>query len=121
MGVIALALHLKHRLPRFVAWLVLFVGLGAASTVSGWVGGLDGINLYGVGLFTIGAIFTAVFFWEEAVKRNGMHRTRTPLIAFAFGISLVLAGGSFFQAVERALDTAGSNVDKAVVNNLNGK
>jgi hypothetical protein len=121
LAAIAGALHWKHRVPRFVAWVLLLVGVGVASTLTDWVGGFGGFTVYGVGLFTLIAIVTGIFFWEEAVKQNGLHRVRTPLIAVLFGVSLMSAGGAFFEVVQNALEATASNVNQAVVSNLNGK
>ncbi|MFG2001647.1 hypothetical protein ACGFNU_21095 [Spirillospora sp. NPDC048911] len=122
LAVIAGALHLKHRVPRVVAWLLLFVGFGASSTVTGFLGAdLSAVAIGGVTIATIAAIGTLIYFWEEAVKCNGLHRVRTPLVALACGASIVLAGGSFFQMIENAAQKTGANVDEAVVSNLNGK
>lgn len=120
LGAIAGALHWKHRVPRVVAWLLLFVGVGIASFVTNLFGGFTGLSFFGVGLFTIIAIVTGIFFWEEAVKRNGLHRARTPFVALALGVSVMSAGGAFFAAVQNALEAGSGTVNEVVVNNLNG-
>jgi hypothetical protein len=120
LAAIAVALHMKHRVPRIVAWLLFLVGVGAAATITGLVGGFSGISLFGVGVFTVGAIVTAIFFWEEAVRSNGLHRVRTPLIALAFGVCLMSAGGAFFAALQNVVDKTGSSIDNTVQANLNG-
>ena len=121
LAAIAGALHYKHRVPRFVAWVLLLVGVGAAATITNLFGGFTGMNLFGVGVFTLIAIITGIFFFEEACKRNGLHRVRTPLIAVVFGVALMSASGSLFTTLQNAVQSGGANVDKAVTNNLNGK
>lgn len=121
LAAIAVALHMKHRVPRIVAWLLFLTGVGAASMVAGVVGGFNGLSLFGVGVFTVGAIVTAIFFWEEAVRGNGLHRARTPLIALAFGVCLMSAGGAFFAALQDVVSKTGSSIDNTIQANLNGK
>lgn len=120
LAAIAGALHWKKRVPRFVAWLLFLVGVGAATTITGLLGGFTGVSVYGVGFFTVVAIVTAIFFWEEAVKRNGIHRVRTPLIALTFGVALMSAGGAFFGAAQDLVTKTSTNVDRTVNANLNG-
>lgn len=62
LAAIAGALHYKHRVPRFVAWVLLLVGVGAAATITNLFGGFTGMNLFGVGVFTLIAIITGIFF-----------------------------------------------------------
>lgn len=120
LAAIAGALHWKHRVPRFVAWMLFLVGVGAAGTITGLVGGFTGLSIYGVGVFTVVAIVTAIFFWEEAVKRNGIHRVRTPLIALVFGVALMSAGGAFFASLQDVVTKTSKNVDNTIQANLNG-
>lgn len=120
LAAIAGALHWKHRVPRFVAWLLFLVGVGAATTVTSWVGGFTSFSLFGVGIITVVAIVTAIFFWEEAVKRNGIHRVRTPVIAVVFGVALMSAGGGFFGAAQELVHKTTTSVDQTVNANLNG-
>lgn len=116
---IAVALHYKQRVPRFVAWLVAIAGTGAATTIVGWLGGLGAVTFYGVGLFTIAAVISGIFFWEEAVKRNGIHRVRTPLVALLFGVSVMSAGGAFFVGVQNVIHQSTTHLDQTVQSNLN--
>jgi len=120
LAAIAGALHYKQRVPRLVAWLAFIAGTGAAATIAGWLGGLSGLTIFGVGAFTVAAIITGIFFWEEAVKRNGIHRVRTPLIAVAFGVSLMSAGGALFGVMQNAVHQSTTKVDQTVQANLNG-
>lgn len=121
LATIAATLHWKHRVPRLVCWLLLFVGVGSANVITGLAGGFTHMSIYGVGIFTIVAIFTGITFWEEAVKRRGMHRVRTPVIALVLGVSLMGVGGTIGNGLKSALRTTGQNVDKAVTTSINGK
>lgn len=120
LAAIAGALHWKERVPRVVAWLAFLVGVGAATTITGALGGLTAMSFFGVGLITVIAIVSAIFFWEEAVKRNGMHRVRTPIVAAVFGIALMSAGGGLFITLQEAVQQASSGVDNTIQSNLNG-
>lgn len=113
-------LHWKRRVPRFVAWLMFLVGVGAATTIYGHLGGVTGMQLFGVGLVTVVAIAAAITFWEEAVKGNGLHRVRTPIIAVVFGVTLMSAGGGLFATVQQVVHGVSSSVDQTVTTNLNG-
>lgn len=119
LAVIAGTLHWKRRVPRFVAWVLLLVGIGGASVITGWFGGFTSISIYGVGLFSIAAVFGAIVFWEEAVKRNGLHRVRTPIIAVVFGVALMSAGGAGWAALQQVVRTGSVNVDQAVTTSFN--
>lgn len=120
LAAIAVALHMKSRVPRVVAWLAFLVGVGAATTITGYLGGFTAMSLFGVGIISVIAIISAIFFWEEAVKRNGMHRVRTPLVAVIFGVALMSAGGGFFNTLQNAVQQASSSVDGTIQANLNG-
>lgn len=120
LAAIAGALHYKHRLPRLVAWLLLFVGIGAASEVVKYFTAVKGTSLYGVGIFSVLAIVGLIFFWEEAVKRNGIHRVRTPVVALILGVSIMSAGGTFWHSVQSDMNQGGSNLSH-VTDSLNGK
>lgn len=120
LAAIAVALHMKNRVPRVVAWLAFLVGVGAATTITGYIGGFTAMSLFGVGVVSVVAIISAIFFWEEAVKRNGMHRVRTPLVAVIFGVALMSAGGGFFTTLQAAVQQASTSVDDTIQANLNG-
>lgn len=121
VAVIAATLHWKHKVPRFVAWLLLVVGLGAAQAIAGFFGGLGSMTVGGVAIFTILAIFGLIAFYEEAVKSNGLHRIRTPIIAVLTGVSVMTAGGATFVAIQEFVNSTSPKVDQAVTDNLNGK
>lgn len=121
LAAIAGTLHWKHRVPRFVAWLLVFVGVGAATVITSALGGFSGINIYGVGVFTIVAIVGGIVFWEEAVKRNGLHRVRTPIVAVAFGVALMGIGGTLGANLQNAVKTGGANVNRVVTDSINSK
>lgn len=119
VAAIAGTLHWKRRLPRVVCWLLLFVGVGAATVITGWLGGFTSVSIYGVGLFTIVALIAGITFWEEAVKRNGLHRVRTPVVALLLGVSLMGIGGTVGQNISHLVQTGGKNVDQAVTTSFN--
>ena len=119
LAAIAGTLHWKRKAQRLVNWLLLFVGVGAAGVITQFLGGFSGVSIYGVGVFTVVAIVAGITFWEEAVKRNGIHRVRTPIIAIAFGVALMGVGGTFGHAVQNAVQTGGANVNRAVTTSLN--
>lgn len=118
---IAIPLHLKGRVPRFVCWLLLFVGLGAAAFATKILGGFTQISIAGVGVFAVVALVSGIYFWEEAVKKNGLHRVRSPLIAAVFGIALMNVGGSIGANIQNAFETTGTNINQAVVQSVNSK
>lgn len=115
LAAIAFTLHWKSKAPRFVAWLLFFVGLGAAGVIVKYVGSaVTGLSIYGVGIFTIIAIICGIVFYEEAIKRNGIHRVRTPVIAVLLGVSLMSLGGTVGNALRHASDSGGSQINKSV-------
>lgn len=117
---IAGALHYKHRVPRLVNWLLLIASIGAAAQIVGYFGAFKGTSIYGVGIFSVLAIVGLIFFWEEAVKRNGIHRVRTPIVAVITGVSIMSAGGTFWHDVQNDVHQSGSNVSH-ITDSLNGK
>lgn len=121
LAAIAGTLHWKRRVPRFVNWLLFLVGVGAATVITQFLGGFSGISIYGVGLFTIVALVAGILFWEEAVKRNGLHRVRTPIVAIAFGVALMGIGGTVGSNLQNAVQTGGTNVNKVVTDSINSK
>lgn len=114
LAAIALVLHWKHRAPRFVAWLLLFVGLGAAGVIVQYVGAFTRFSIYGVGIWTIVAIICGIVFFEEAIKKNGLHRARTPVVAVLLGVSLVSLGGTVGNALNHATQSTGNQINKSV-------
>lgn len=121
LAAIAWPLHYKNKAPRFVAWLVLFVGVGAAAFITGIAGGFSAISIAGVGVFAVAAIVTGIFFFEEAIKANGYHRARTPVVALVLGVALMNIGGSLGGNIRNAVETTGTNVNQAVVKSVNSK
>jgi hypothetical protein len=118
LAAIAGALHWKKRLPRVVAWLLLCVGVGAAAEITSFIG-FKGINIYGVGIFSVLAIIGLIVFWEEAVKKNGLHRVRTPIVAVMLGVSIMSASGALWHNLQGSLKQSTSTIDKTTVANLN--
>lgn len=121
LAAIAATLHWKKRVPRLVNWLLLLVGIGAASVITQFIGGFKHISIGGVGLFSLVAIVAGIAFWEEAIKRNGLHHVRTPIIALAFGVALMSAGGAVWNSLQEVAQTGGTNVNKVVTDSLNSK
>jgi hypothetical protein len=121
LALIAGTLHWKKRVPRFVAFMLWLAGLGLSAVILKYVGGFTNISILGVGILTAVMIVSAIVFWEEAVKRNGLHRVRTPLIAVIFGVTLATAGGALGGLVHSVGNTGGSNVNKAVTTLFNNK
>lgn len=121
LAAIAATLHWKRRVPRLVNWLLLFVGVGAATVITNALGGFSGISFFGVGVFTLVAIVAGIAFWEEAVKKNGLHHIRTPIIALAFGVALMGVGGTVGSAINHAVQTGGQNVNKVVTDSISTK
>jgi hypothetical protein len=121
LAIIAATLHWKKRAPRFVAWLLAFAGLGLAATIMKYVGGFTKFSVLGVGILTVTLIVCGIAFWEEAVKRNGLHRVRTPIVALLLGVSLATAGGTIGSLAHGAGNTGGQNINKAVTTLFNSK
>jgi hypothetical protein len=115
LAVIAGTLIWKKRAPRFVAWALLFVGLGAAGVIMSYVGtSLTGLSLYGVGAFTIIGIFCGLVFWFEVVKRDGAHRVRTPLVSLMLGVSLMNVTGTVGSFLRHLGQSSSAQVNKSV-------
>jgi hypothetical protein len=123
LALIAGTLHWKKYAPRFVAWLLLLAGVGMSAVILGYIGVFTKMTILGVGILTAILIVTAIVFWAEAVKRNGMHRVRTPLVAVLLGVSLASVGGPIGHAVHSINQTGGKNINKSVTTliNTNGK
>jgi uncharacterized membrane protein YkvI len=121
LAAIAGTLHWKKKAPRFVAWLLLFVGLGAAGVIVQYAGAFTGASIYGVGIFTLIAIICGIVFYEEAIKRNGIHRARTPIVAVLLGVSLVSLGGTAGNAIRHATQSSGTQINKSVTTLFNSK
>jgi hypothetical protein len=121
LAAIAGTLHWKKYAPRFVAWLLFLVGLGAATEIMKYVGAFTKMSIKGVGIITLIAIVTGIVFYAEAVKRHGIHRVRTPIVAVLLGVSLISMGGSIGHAVQQANKTGGKNVDKSVTTTFKDK
>lgn len=121
LAAIAGTLHWKRRVPRLVNWLLLFVGVGAATVITNALGGFSGISVFGVGVFTLVAVVAGIAFWEEAVKKNGLHHIRTPIVALAFGVALMGVGGTVGSTINHAVQTGGQNVNKVVTDSISTK
>lgn len=122
LAAIAFTLHWKSKAPRFVAWLFFFVGLGAAGVIMRYAGtSIRGLSIYGVGIFTVIAIVCAIVFYEEAIKRNGLHRVRTPVIAVLLGVSLMSLGGTVGDALTHASQSTGRQINKSVTTMFSDK
>lgn len=121
LALIGGVLHWKHRAPRFVAWLFALAGLGLAAEILKYVGAFTHVSVLGVGIFTIGVIVCGIVFWEEAVKRNGIHRVRTPVIALLLGICIASVGGAVGSLGHSISNSGGQNVNKAVSTLFNDK
>lgn len=121
LAAFAAALHWKRRVPRLVAWVLLFVGIGAASVVLGWIPAIRGISILGVGIMGLLAIFLIVVFFEEAVKKNGLHRVRTPIVALALGVTLSAMGGTIGGALSGLFNGAGTQLSNAVTTGFSEK
>lgn len=121
LAAIAGTLHWKKRAPRFVAWLLLFVGLGAAGVIIQYVGAFTTASIYGVGIWTVIAIICGIVFFEEAIKRNGIHRARTPVVAVLLGVALVSLGGTAGNAIRQATQSGGQKINQSVTTLFNSK
>lgn len=121
LAVIAGALHYKRRVPRLVAWLVMFAGASAAVFITDALGGFSSITIAGAGILALAAVGTGIFFWEEACRNNGYHRVRTPVLALVLGVAVMNIGGSAGAKIRDAVQTTGTNVNQAVVQSVNSK
>jgi hypothetical protein len=93
LGVIT-AIHIwKKGSPRGSGWLALFTGLTGAPIILSWLGALADLAVYGVGVAVIVAIGGGYICWHELVKKRGLHRFRTPIIALATGAALMTLTG----------------------------
>jgi hypothetical protein len=123
LALIAGTLHWKKYAPRFVAWLLLLAGIGLSATILGYIGVFANMTILGVGVLTAVLIVTGITFYAEAVKRHGIHRVRTPIVAVLLGVAIASVGGPIGHAVHNANQTGGKNVDKSVTTlfNTHGK
>lgn len=114
LAAIAGTLHWKRRVPRGVAFMLALAGLGLSAVILKYVGAFTNVTILGVGVVTIGAIVGLIVFWEEAVKRNGLHRVRTPIVAILLGVCLASTGGAIGSLANSLGNTSGQNLDKSV-------
>jgi hypothetical protein len=121
LAAIAGALHWKVRTPRLVAWLALLAGIGAASVLAGYLSAVTSLRFYGVGIFTLVALIGGIVFWEEAVKQNGQHRVRTPVVAVVLGVALAFLGGNLGAAVRSAGSGVGNTISHSVTTSTGGR
>lgn len=92
----------KKGSPRFNGWLGLAVGLTGASIILSWIGNFATLQIYGVGIMTAIAIGGGFVLWHELVKKRGLHRIRTPLIAIMTGVAFMTVGGVVGTAAQSA-------------------
>lgn len=116
---IAGALMYKQCAPRAVAWLLLCVGIGAAAEIMKYIGDFLKISFYGVAAITVIFFVAAVLFWQEVVKRNKMHKVRTPIVALLLGVSIISLGGTVGKAIHNGTQTGGNTIDKTVTTMFN--
>lgn len=121
LAAIAGALMWKNRAPRFVAWSLLFVGIGAAGVIMQYIGpSTTGLSIYGVGIFTIIGIVCAIAFYVEVIKKDGQHKIRTPVMSALLGVSLMSVGGTVGGALNHVSQAGGAQVNKAVTTMFQG-
>jgi hypothetical protein len=114
LAAIAATLHWKKRLPRGVAFMLALAGIGLSAEILKYIGAFKNFTILGVGIITVGAIVGLIIFWEEAVKRNGLHRVRTPVVAVLLGVCLAASGGAIGSLAHSIGNGGGSNVNKSV-------
>jgi hypothetical protein len=83
----------KKASPRAAGWMALLTGLTGAPIILSWLGNLASIAIYGVGIALIGAVIGSLICWHELVKKKGLHRFRTPVIALLTGTALMTVTG----------------------------
>lgn len=110
LGVITIISVWKKASPRATGWLALFTGLTGAPIFLSWLGPLATIAIYGVGIAVIAAIGGVVVCWHELVKKRGLHRFRTPLIALATGVALMTVTGVVGSAAHGLSDVTTNTV-----------
>jgi integral membrane sensor domain MASE1 len=114
LAAIAGTLHWKRRVPRGVAFMLALAGLGLSAVILKYIGAFTNMTVLGVGVVTLGAIIGLIVFWEEAVKKNGLHRVRTPIVAVLLGVCLASTGGAIGSLAHSVSSTGGQNLDKSV-------
>jgi hypothetical protein len=112
----------KRRMPRVVAWCLLFAGIGLSGVVIGITGPIAW-SIGGASLSFAIVVGLAYLFYEEAVKRNGIHKIRTNIVAFALGVMLVGLGGSIGAKVSGLFTGTAGRVGTTTSNlvNSNGR
>ena len=106
---VALIFWWKGVAPRAIAWLALVTGMLEAQLLLSLTGALTGTTILGVGILTAITVFGGLVFWLEAVRHNGHHHIRTPLVGLIVGMALMSAGGSIGQ-LSHGVQTQVTNV-----------
>lgn len=121
LAAIAITLQWYDVAPRFVACMLLIVGIGSAAVVAGFLGGFGHTSVGGASIFSIVAVASLVAFYQEGIKGNRRHRIRTPIVAVVCGVAFMTATGSVFVGLQNFAKSSTATVDQAVVKNLNSK
>jgi drug/metabolite transporter (DMT)-like permease len=111
--VLAVAMIWKGRAPRFRLWLLLIGGVCLASIVLGFIGPA-GWTIAGIAIAVPATVVLAYLFYEEGIKRNGLHKFRSPAIAFALGVMLVATHSGAASIIGGVGQHAGTSVTNVV-------
>jgi hypothetical protein len=108
LGILAIMLW-KGVGKKSPAWIALAAGLCGSYIVVGYLGGLSGYSLAGVGITALIVILGGFVFWLEAVRGHKPHHIRTPVTAFILGVAL-MSGSSAVQGAVSHATTSVTNV-----------
>jgi hypothetical protein len=110
----------KKASPRGTGWLALLTGLTGAPIILSWLGPLATVTIYGVGIALIAAVGGGIICWHELVKKQGLHRFRTPAIALITGaafMTLTGVAGSAAHGISNLTTTTVSHVTGSTTGN----
>jgi hypothetical protein len=113
---IALGLQFVKRLLRVVCLLALLAGVGIAASIKGFLAGLTGADLWGIGIAGGATVIAAiVFVCQVHPKLGSPKRWLTPMIGLLLPSLLWIGiGGVAGKAIHNGLDKGGTAVDTAL-------
>lgn len=113
---VALGLQFVRKLLRVVCLLALLAGFGIAASIKGWLAGLTGADLWGIGIAGGAAVIALiVFVCQVHPKLGSPKRWMTPIIGLLLPSLLWIGlGGVAGKAFRQGADKGGSALDKAI-------
>lgn len=113
---IALGLQFVRKLLRVVCLLALLAGFGIAASIRGWLSGLTGADMWGIGVAGGVAVIAGIVFVCQVVPKWGSpKRWLTPVIGLLLPSLLFIGiGGAAGTAIQKGADKGGSALDAAI-------